>query len=255
MPNNIVETKDLIKVYGKEIKNEVLHGINLEIKKGEFSSIIGPSGSGKSTLLNLLGALDKPTDGSIFINGSHINELSDDQLALFRNKNIGFVFQFHHLLPEFTSVENVLIPNWIDAGNSNSNDKKRAMELLNLVGLEGFENKLVTKLSGGQKQRVAIARSLMNKPDIILADEPTGNLDTETSTKIYNLLRDINKELDTTFIIVTHDRHIASKTDRVIEIIDGNIDKDYKNNPEDELSNFEQVAPEYCFLCGQNVIK
>lgn len=255
MPNNIVETKDLIKVYGKEIKNEVLHGINLEIKKGEFSSIIGPSGSGKSTLLNLLGALDKPTDGSIFINGSHINELSDDQLALFRNKNIGFVFQFHHLLPEFTSVENVLIPNWIDAGNSNSNDKKRAMELLNLVGLEGFENKLVTKLSGGQKQRVAIARSLMNKPDIILADEPTGNLDTETSTKIYNLLRDINKELDTTFIIVTHDRHIASKTDRVIEIIDGNIDKDYKNNPEDELSNFEQVAPEYCFLCGQNVRK
>ena len=254
MPN-IVEIKDLVKVYGKEIKNEVLHGINLNIAKGEFASIIGPSGSGKSTLLNLLGALDKPTDGNIYINDSHINKLSDDQLALFRNKNIGFVFQFHHLLPEFTSVENVLIPNWIDAGNSSSQNKKRAMELLSLVGLEGFENKLVTKLSGGQKQRVAIARSLMNKPDIILADEPTGNLDSETSTKIYNLLRDINKELDTTFIIVTHDRHIASKTDRVIEIIDGNIDKDYKNDPNDEFHNFENVAPEYCFLCGQNVVK
>src|SRR6056297_4076016 len=254
MPN-IIETKDLIKVYGKDVKNEVLHGINFEIDTGEFSSIIGPSGSGKSTLLNLLGALDKPTDGEIYIAGNYINELSDDQLALFRNKNIGFVFQFHHLLPEFTSVENVLIPNWIDAGNSNSNDKKRAMELLNLVGLEGFENKLVTKLSGGQKQRVAIARSLMNKPQIILADEPTGNLDTDTSSKIYNLLRDINEELETTFIIVTHDRHIASKTDRVIEIVDGNIEKDYTNDPEHEFNNFEEVAPEYCFLCGQNVIK
>lgn len=254
MPN-IVETNNLIKVYGKEVKNEVLHGINLEIKKGEFSSIIGPSGSGKSTLLNLLGALDKPTEGNIYLNGYHINKLDDDELADFRNKNLGFVFQFHHLLPEFTSVENVLIPNWIDGGNTEKNNKKRAMELLSLVDLEGFEHKLVTKLSGGQKQRVAIARSLMNQPDIILADEPTGNLDTETSTKIYNLLRDINKELDTTFIIVTHDRHIASKTDRVIEIIDGNIDKDYKNNPLDEIKNFEQVAPEYCLFCNQNEIK
>src|SRR6056297_255995 len=254
MPN-MIETKNLIKVYGKEVKNEVLHGINLEIKKGEFSSIIGPSGSGKSTLLNLLGALDNPTEGEIYLNGSQINKLDDDQLADFRNKNIGFVFQFHHLLPEFTSVENVMMPNWIGDSNNPDQDENRAMELLDLVGLKGFENKLITKLSGGQKQRVAVARSLMNKPELILADEPTGNLDTETSTKIYDLLRDINKELDTTFIVVTHDRHIASKTDRVIEIIDGNIDKDYKNNPEDELSNFEQVAPEYCFLCGQNVIK
>lgn len=254
MPN-MIETKDLIKVYGKEVKNEVLHGINLEIGKGEFSSIIGPSGSGKSTLLNLLGALDKPTDGQIYLNESHINNLNDDELADFRNKNIGFVFQFHHLLPEFTSLENVMIPNWINNGIKAKTKKDRAMELLDLVGLKGFENKLVTKLSGGQKQRVAIARSLMNQPQLILADEPTGNLDTDTSTKIYNLLRDINKELDTTFIIVTHDRHIASKTDRVIEIIDGNIERDYLNNPEHEFENFEEVAPEYCFLCGQNVIK
>ena len=254
MPN-MIETKDLIKVYGKEVKNEVLHGINLEIGKGEFSSIIGPSGSGKSTLLNLLGALDKPTDGQIYLNESHINNLNDDELADFRNKNIGFVFQFHHLLPEFTSLENVMIPNWINNGIKDKTKKDRAMELLDLVGLKGFENKLVTKLSGGQKQRVAIARSLMNQPQLILADEPTGNLDTDTSTKIYNLLRDINKELDTTFIIVTHDRHIASKTDRVIEIIDGNIERDYLNNPEHEFENFEEVAPEYCFLCGQNVIK
>jgi lipoprotein-releasing system ATP-binding protein len=254
MPN-MIETKDLIKVYGKEIKNEVLHGINLNIKQGEFSSIIGPSGSGKSTLLNLLGALDKPTDGDIFLNGSHMNKLSDDELALFRNKNIGFVFQFHHLLPEFTSLENVMIPNWIDSGLKSKEKKSRAMELLDLVGLKGFENKLVTKLSGGQKQRVAIARSLMNQPQLILADEPTGNLDSDTSTKIYNLLRDINKEVNTTFIIVTHDRHIASKTDRVIEIIDGNIERDYKNNPEHEFENFEEFAPDYCFLCGRNIIK
>lgn len=254
MPN-MVETKDLVKVYGKEVKNEVLHGINLNIKQGEFSSIIGPSGSGKSTLLNLLGALDKPTGGDIFLNGSHMNKLSDDELALFRNKNIGFVFQFHHLLPEFTSLENVMIPNWIDKGLKSKEKKDRAIELLDLVGLKGFENKLVTKISGGQKQRVAVARSLMNQPEIILADEPTGNLDSDTSTKIYNLLRDINKELNTTFIIVTHDRHIASKTDRVIEIIDGNIKRDYKNNPEHEFENFEEFAPEYCFLCGQNIIK
>src|SRR6056297_1123714 len=254
MPN-IVETNNLIKVYGKDVKNEVLHGINLEIKKGEFSSIIGPSGSGKSTLLNLLGALDKPTDGEIYLNNNQINKLDDDELAIFRNKNIGFVFQFHHLLPEFTALENVMIPNWIDKGLSTKNKKVRARELLDLVGLKEFENKLVTKLSGGQKQRVAIARSLMNKPQIILADEPTGNLDTDTSSKIYNLLRDINEELETTFIIVTHDRHIASKTDRVIEIVDGNIEKDYTNDPEHEFNNFEEVAPEYCFLCGQNVIK
>jgi lipoprotein-releasing system ATP-binding protein len=254
MPN-MIETKNLVKVYGKEVKNEVLHGINLEIKKGEFSSIIGPSGSGKSTLLNLLGALDNPTEGEIYLNGSQINKLNDDQLADFRNKNIGFVFQFHHLLPEFTSVENVMMPNWIGDSNNSKKDENRAMELLDLVGLKGFENKLITKLSGGQKQRVAVARSLMNKPELILADEPTGNLDTETSTKIYNLLRDINKELDTTFIVVTHDRHIASKTDRVIEIIDGRIDKDYLNSPEHEYDNFENLAPKYCFLCGENVIK
>lgn len=253
MPN-MIETKDLVKIYGKEVKNEVLHGLNLEIKKGEFSSIIGPSGSGKSTLLNLLGALDKPTKGEIYLANSQINMLDDDELADFRNKNIGFVFQFHHLLPEFTSIENVMMPNWI--GNNNSKkDKTRASELLDLVGLKEFENKLITKLSGGQKQRVALARALMNKPKIILADEPTGNLDTETSTKIYDLLRDINKELDTTFIIVTHDRHIASKTDRVIELVDGRIDKDYENSPEHEFDNFEEIAPEYCFLCGQNVIK
>jgi len=254
MPN-IIETKDLIKVYGTEIKNEVLHGINLEIDTGEFSSIIGPSGSGKSTLLNLLGALDKPTDGEIYIAGNYINKLNDDQLALFRNKNIGFVFQFHHLLPEFSSVENVMIPHWINNKNNIKSKEEWAMNLLDLVGLKGFEHKMVTKLSGGQKQRVAIARSLMNKPELIFADEPTGNLDSETSTKIYNLLRDINDELNTTFIIVTHDEHIASKTDRVIEIIDGNIARDYLNDPEHEFDNFEEVAPEHCFLCGRNVIK
>ena len=233
MSESIIKAQNLVKVYGGEIKNEVLHGLSFNIEKGEFISIIGPSGSGKSTLLNILGDLDNLTDGSLWINGEDISSKKDKELALFRNQNMGFVFQFHHLLPEFTAIENVLIPNWIMGDNENKSDindsynnKEWAQELLSLVGLSEFEDKLITKLSGGQKQRVAIARALMNKPGLVFADEPTGNLDTETTEKIYNLLRDINQELNTTFILVTHDRHLAYKADRIVEIVDGNIKSD-----------------------------
>ncbi len=230
MSDVIIDVKDLVKIYGEEIKNEVLHGLSFQIKKGDFVSIIGPSGSGKSTLLNILGALDSPTSGNLIIEGQEIADLSDNKLANFRNINMGFVFQFHHLLPEFTALENVLIPSWImdnklkKSKNTQRQDNlQRARELLSLVGLSNFEDKIITKLSGGQKQRVAIARSLMNKPGIVYADEPTGNLDSETTDRIYELLRDINKKLDTTFILVTHDRNLAARADRTIEIVDGKI--------------------------------
>lgn len=226
MAKSLIEINNLVKVYGEEVKNEVLHSISLEIEKGEFVAIVGPSGSGKSTFLNLLGALDQATEGEIWINKQLISDLDDQELAKFRNQNLGFVFQFHHLLPEFTAMENVMIPDWIEHGAPTVSKKERAQKLLELVGLEEFTDKLITKLSGGQKQRVALARALMNKSPILLADEPTGNLDTATTEKIYNLLRDINQQLGTTFIIVTHNQDIAAKTDRIIKLVDGQIESD-----------------------------
>lgn len=245
MARPVIDIKQLTKVYGTEIKNEVLHQISLQIEGGEFVSIIGPSGSGKSTFLNLLGALDQPTGGEIWINQQQLRELDDDQLARFRNRNLGFVFQFHHLLPEFTAVENVMIPDWIESGPPTEEKKARAEELLGLVGLAEFTDQLITKLSGGQKQRVALARALMNKPTILLADEPTGNLDSETTEQVYQLLRQINQELETTFIVVTHDRHVAAKTDRVIEMVDGNIERDFLTS-EREDEDWLKLAPGYC---------
>ena len=254
MPRELIEIKDLVKVYGTEIKNEVLHGFSLEIKKGEFVSIIGPSGSGKSTLLNILGTLDTATAGQITINNEDISNFDEKKLASFRNKNIGFVFQFHHLLPEFSAVENVMMPGWIKKGAAVNDFQDRAYKLLDLVGLKGFEEKLITKLSGGQKQRVAVARALMNKPAILMADEPTGNLDSETTEKIYNLLRNINKELNTTFIIVTHDRHLASRSDRVIEMIDGYIERDIYKGEKDENEEWQELAPVYCRELAQSSV-
>ncbi|MFP4662079.1 MAG: ABC transporter ATP-binding protein [Halanaerobiales bacterium] len=244
MPDNIIDVKNLIKVYGDEVENEVLHSLSFQIEKGDFVSIIGPSGSGKSTLLNILGALDSPSEGEVWINGEEIGGLSAKKLAEFRNRNMGFVFQFHHLLPEFTALENILIPDWIKGGKRKN--MERARELLSLVGLADFDDKLITKLSGGQKQRVAMARALMNKPEIVFADEPTGNLDSETTEKIYDLLRDINQELNTTFILVTHDRHLAGRADRVIQIVDGNIKRDIRTDGEGEENNWDELAPSYC---------
>ncbi len=177
--------------------------------------------------------------------------MNEDELAIFRNENLGFIFQFHHLLPEFTALENVLIPTWIKAGKTHNKRVERAKELLDLVGLSKFMNNKATNLSGGQQQRVAIARALINEPAILLGDEPTGNLDSESTEQVYGLFREINKEFGTTLIIVTHNDHIAAKTDRVIELTDGRISRDYSNKDLSDDVAFEQVAPSYCKYCGR----
>lgn len=223
--DKILELKQIVKIYGENTKNpyKALHEIDLDIKNHSFNAIIGQSGSGKSTLLNIIGTLDKPTEGEVLFNGEDISQYNKNQLAEFRNKKIGFIFQFHYLLPEFTALENVLMPFNISKEPLTDEIINRANELLETVGLENYKNTITTNLSGGQQQRVAIARSLINQPDLVLADEPTGNLDSDSTENVYQLLRKINKDLKTTFIIITHDRKIAEKTDRIIELKDGNI--------------------------------
>ncbi|HQM97022.1 MAG TPA: ABC transporter ATP-binding protein [Clostridia bacterium] len=222
----ILELKNVNKIYGTDIKAQVLYDINLSFDTGSFNSIIGQSGSGKSTLLNIIGTLDTATSGDVLIDGNNIKDMTNNQLSDYRNKTIGFVFQFHYLLPEFTALENVLMPYNIQKKPVTKEVMDRAKERLKLVGLEKVMNNPSTKMSGGQQQRTAIARALMNDPKMILADEPTGNLDSDSTETIYDLLRDINLEYKTTFIIITHDRRIAEKADRIIEIKDGKINLD-----------------------------
>jgi len=176
--------------------------------------------------MNIMGTLDRPTSGTVQINGRRTDQLSANQLAAIRNETIGFIFQFHYLLPEFTALENVLMPHLIKYGSASKAIRDRASELLDLVGLSGVKNNLATRMSGGQQQRTAIARALIMNPRIILADEPTGNLDSDSTETVYEIMREINRTFRTTFIIITHDRHIAEKTDRIIEIKDGRISLD-----------------------------
>ncbi|RJX24976.1 MAG: ABC transporter ATP-binding protein [Acholeplasma sp.] len=227
MPN-VVELRNINKIYGQQTKNptQVVFDLSLEIEESSFTSIIGQSGSGKSTLLNIIGTLDKATSGEVLINGKRTQDMTKDELSNLRNEMIGFIFQFHYLLPEFTALENVLMPYRISKKIVNEEIIKRANELLDIVGLKDKKNNLAINLSGGQQQRVAIARALINQPKIILADEPTGNLDSDTTEQVYDLLREINQKYKTTFIIITHDRHIAEKADRIIEIKDGRIHLD-----------------------------
>lgn len=223
---NIITLKDINKIYGSEVKTQVLFDANLRFEEGSFNSIIGQSGSGKSTLLNIMGTLDKPTSGEVYINGERTDSMNKNELATLRNKTIGFVFQFHYLLPEFTAIENILIPYMMNNPKPSKEIIDRAEEFMNLVGIYNVKDNLAMNMSGGQQQRTAIARALINNPKIILADEPTGNLDSESTENIYTILRDINEKLKTTFIIITHDRRIAEKTDRIIEIKDGRINMD-----------------------------
>lgn len=226
---NIITLNNISKSYGKVIKNTVLHNVNLSFEEGSFNSIIGASGSGKSTLLNIIGTLDKPSEGEVYIDSKRIDTLKKNELSKIRNELIGFIFQFHYLLPEFTALENVLMPYKIKSSNLSKDIIKRAHDLLDLVGLKDVKNNLAVNMSGGQQQRTAIARALMNNPKIILADEPTGNLDSKSSENIYKLMRDINQKFNTTFIIITHDTRIAKKADRIIEIEDGDIKSDTIN--------------------------
>ncbi|WP_066870136.1 ABC transporter ATP-binding protein [Clostridium mediterraneense] len=227
---SVLQLKNINKIYGEKVKTQVLFDVNLEVEEGEFVSIIGQSGSGKSTMLNILGTLDSPTSGEVYINGNRTDKMSKDQLADVRNKDLGFIFQFHYLLPEFTVMENVLMPYMLSGKKITKEIRDRAEELLEIVNLSKVKNNKATDLSGGQQQRGAIARALINNPKIVLADEPTGNLDSKTTDDIYELLRDINKKFNTTFVIITHDQKIADKADRVITVSDGKIIKDEKNN-------------------------
>ncbi len=222
---DILTLQNINKIYGENTKNpnQVLFDLSLSFEEYSFNSIIGQSGSGKSTLLNIIGTLDKPSSGKIYLNGKDITTFTKNELADIRNQQIGFIFQFHYLLPEFTALENVLMPYKISKQPLTEEIEEKAKELLNLVGLGKYMNNLASNLSGGQQQRVAIARALINNPNIVLADEPTGNLDSDSTEKVYELLREINRKFKTTFIIITHDRHIAEKTDRIIEIKDGKV--------------------------------
>lgn len=224
---DIIVLDKINKFYGETVVVQVLFDIDLTIRSGQFTAFIGPSGSGKTTLLNIIGLLESPTSGKIYLDGQDISELDRDELALYRNQKIGFIFQFHYLLPEFTALENILIPYWIGKGRPPQEIVDRAMYLMERIGIRQYNDKYPSQMSGGQQQRVAIARSLINQPKIIFADEPTGNLDSKSSEMVMELLREIIKENDTNLVMVTHDRKIATTADRVIELVDGRINKDY----------------------------
>lgn len=201
---------------------QVLKGIDLEIAKGEVVSIVGPSGAGKTTLLQIMGTLDKPDSGRIVLNGTEVNRLKEKELSAFRNREIGFVFQFHQLLPEFTAVENVMMPALIQ-GKPAGTARKEALDILAFLGLSERGSHKPTELSGGEKQRVAVARALINHPSVILADEPSGSLDTQNKIELHQLFFDLRDKLGQTFVIVTHDEGLAAQTDRTIHMIDGKI--------------------------------
>ena len=221
----IIEIRDLTKIYGDGVEIRALDGVNLNIERGEFIAIVGPSGSGKSTLLNQIGILDTPTSGTILLDGIDVTKMSDKQRSTTRNQKLGFIFQYHHLLPDFNALENVMMPLLIN-GVKRSKAKESARLMLEEVGLGDRMDHRMTQLSGGQNQRVAIARALVNKPSIVIGDEPTGNLDTKASENIYELLRRLNREHNQTFILVTHDERMAAKTDRIIRLEDGLVSED-----------------------------
>lgn len=226
MSEPLLKLEGVVKEYGDVVKTRVLHGIDLEIRAGELISLIGPSGSGKSTLLNMIGLLDRPSAGEITLSGARISELDDDELTSLRARSLGFVFQFHHLIGALSTAENVMMPSAIQDGKTSAEARAHAVSLLESVGLGHRADDPPRQLSGGQQQRVAIARAISANPPLILADEPTGNLDTETTKGVFALLERLNEERGMAFLIVTHDRAIAARTQRVIEIVDGKIVSD-----------------------------
>ncbi len=227
MEKHVLRLQGIRKSYGSgELETEILHGIDLHLKRGEFAALIGPSGSGKSTLLNLMGLLDRATSGQLEIDGQDIARLDDAELTRLRGQRIGFVFQHHNLIPAFTAQENVAMPLLVARGRPDRDMMDIAARLLDQVGLGDRKNHLANRLSGGQQQRVAIARALAMKPALVLADEPTGNLDTHSADEVFALMREFNRHQGTTFLIVTHDPRLAGRCDRIIEMIDGRIASD-----------------------------
>jgi lipoprotein-releasing system ATP-binding protein len=220
---DLLVVENVVKEYGSKVLTRALSGVDVTLAHGEFAALIGPSGSGKSTLLNIIGLLDRPTSGRVLLDGVDTSLLAEAALTALRATTLGFVFQFHHLLPAFTAVENVMLPEWGDRGKASHEMRERAQGLLRAVGLEARMHNKPTELSGGEQQRVAIARALSRSPGLVLADEPTGNLDTESANGVFELMRDFNRRLRTTFLIVTHDPRIAERCDRVIEIVNGSV--------------------------------
>lgn len=219
----LLEVRNLEKVYGHgTAATRALDDVSFKMQSGEFASIIGQSGSGKSTLMNMVGLLDRPSGGEVFLRGESVGALSSDRRAELRNELLGFVFQFHYLLPEFSVFENVAMPARI-RGVAESVYRPQVAETLELLGLSGFDRKNANDLSGGQKQRVAIARALVNRPALVLADEPTGNLDTKNTDLVYDLFREINQSIGTAFLFVTHDKRMAERADRILEVEDGKL--------------------------------
>ena len=223
----ILRVENLTKVYGKG-ENEVraLDGVSFSVEKGEFVDIIGPSGSGKSTLLHILGAVDEPSSGKVFMDGKDVFKQNEEQLAIFRRRQVGLVYQFYNLIPVLDVVENITLPVQLDGRKVN---RERLREMVALLGLHGREKHLPNQLSGGQQQRVSIGRALMNSPSVVLADEPTGNLDSKNSQEIMELLKKSNKKYNQTLIMITHDENIALQADRIIAIEDGHITRDEVN--------------------------
>ena len=215
---------------GTPVEVEVLHGVDVVLDRGEFAALIGPSGSGKSTLLNVIGLLDQPTSGRVYIEGIDTSTLGDAELTRLRGRSLGFVFQHHYLLPEFTALENVMMPLLAARGRPDEDMRATAASLLEKVGLTPWRDSKATRISGGQQQRVAIARALAAMPALVLADEPTGNLDTRSADGVFDMLREINETSDTTFLIVTHDPRLAQRCDRIIELVDGRIVSDREND-------------------------
>ncbi|MCX7589826.1 MAG: ABC transporter ATP-binding protein [Patescibacteria group bacterium] len=230
----IIQIKNLIKIYHDKVDTLALNNINLELEKGFVYAIYGQSGSGKTTLLNILGGLDSMTSGEVIINNQNISKLNQEELALFRNKKIGFIFQFHYLISEFTILENILMPHLINHEKINDNLIQKAKNLANIVNIEDILEKYPDFVSGGQRQRAAICRALINDPDIVLADEPTGNLDSKNTEIVIDLFFKINKLKKTTFLIITHNEKIANRCKKKIELKDGKIiniieNKNYQN--------------------------
>jgi len=213
----------VVKDYGTEVVTRVLHGVDLELMPGELVALVGRSGSGKSTLLNILGLLDRPTAGDLWIQGNHIADLDDHQLTWLRGRTLGFIFQFHHLIMALSAIDNVMMPLVAQAGRVRRGMRAQALAALADVGLADRADESPRRLSGGQQQRVAIARALVTNPPLVLADEPTGNLDSSTADEVFELMRRINRERGVAFLMVTHDRDLAERCDRIVELVDGRI--------------------------------
>ncbi len=253
MTQHIIETRNLVKIYGNGNEVRALDGVDMHVERGEFIAVMGPSGSGKSTLLNMLGALDRPTEGQVLLDGQDLSKIRD--LDRFRARTVGFVFQLHNLIPTLNALENVQVPMMGQTANGRKR-QARGKDLLALVGLGDRMHHLPNQLSGGQRQRVAIARSLANEPALVLADEPTGNLDSHSGAEVIALMHRLNRELGTTFIIVTHDSAVARQTQRVLVMQDGKIAREHRvGDPyEEDLKTFRDSEIGQAILHGEQAL-